>query len=144
MLTGEQIRQARNLLLWQPEKLARRARVTTETIHRAESVDGDPPVTIAHLYAIQRAFEAAGVKVTDDEVKLKTESKIAGRHMEKLAHDIEARGVLPTHRPKPAKLHREILGVTYKTAWFLAHPIREAMRLGELAPMGGGGGVVEA
>jgi transcriptional regulator with XRE-family HTH domain len=98
MLTGELIRQARNLLLWQPEKLARRARVTTETIHRAESVDGDPPVTIAHLYAIQRAFEAAGVEVTDDEVKLKTESQIAGRDMETLAHGIEARGVLPTHR----------------------------------------------
>src|SRR5215211_4033834 len=99
MLTGEQIRQARNLLLWQPEKLARRTRVTTETIHRAESVDGDPPVTIAHLYAIQRAFEAAGVKVTDDEVKLK-ESKIAGRHMEKLAHDIElsCRPIGPSRR----------------------------------------------
>src|SRR5215218_7355825 len=100
MLTGEQIRQARNLLLWQPEKLARRARVTTETIHRAESVDGDPPVTIAHLYAIQRAFEAAGVEVTHNEVKLKTESQIAGRNMETLAHDIEARGLLPTHRAR--------------------------------------------
>ena len=104
MLTGEQIRQARNLLLWQPEKLARRARVTTETIHRAESVDGDPPVTIAHLYAIQRAFEAAGVEITDDEVKLKTESEIAGQDMGTLAHDIRGRGVLPTHRASPAKL----------------------------------------
>lgn len=41
------------------------------------------------------------------------------------------------------QLHR-VLGVTYKSAWFLAHRIREAMRAGELAPMGGGGGVVEA
>lgn len=40
------------------------------------------------------------------------------------------------------QLHR-ILGVTYKTAWFLAHRIREAMRDGTLAPMGGAGGVVE-
>jgi transposase-like protein len=40
------------------------------------------------------------------------------------------------------QLHR-ILGVTYKTAWFLTHRIREAMRDGELAPMGGAGGVVE-
>src|SRR3954468_20486958 len=40
------------------------------------------------------------------------------------------------------QLHR-ILGVTYKTAWFLSHRIREAMRSGELAPMGGNGGVVE-
>jgi hypothetical protein len=33
--------------------------------------------------------------------------------------------------------------VTYKTAWFLAHRIREAMRSGDLRPLGGGGGVVE-
>jgi transposase-like protein len=41
------------------------------------------------------------------------------------------------------QLHR-ILGVTYKTAWFLAHRIREAMRDGTLAPMGGAGGIIEA
>lgn len=41
------------------------------------------------------------------------------------------------------QLHRT-LEVTYKTAWFLAHRIREAMRSGELAPMGGAGAVVEA
>ena len=35
------------------------------------------------------------------------------------------------------------LEVTYKTAWFLTHRIREAMREGTLAPFGGGGGVVE-
>jgi transposase-like protein len=40
------------------------------------------------------------------------------------------------------QLHR-VLEVTYKTAWFLAHRIREAMRDGELAPMGGDGGIVE-
>jgi transposase-like protein len=40
------------------------------------------------------------------------------------------------------QLHRT-LEVTYKTAWFLAHRIREAMRDGELAPFGGGGGMVE-
>jgi transposase-like protein len=42
------------------------------------------------------------------------------------------------------QLHRT-LGVTLKTAWFMSHRIREAMRVGSLAPpMGGGGGVVEA
>jgi transposase-like protein len=41
------------------------------------------------------------------------------------------------------QLHR-VLGVTYKSAWFLAHRIREAMRAGGLAPMGGLGGAVEA
>lgn len=40
------------------------------------------------------------------------------------------------------QLHR-VLEVTYKTAWFLAHRIREAMRAGDLAPFGGEGGVVE-
>jgi transposase-like protein len=39
-------------------------------------------------------------------------------------------------------LHR-VLGVTLKTAWFMSHRIREAMRSGELAPMGGLGGIVE-
>lgn len=41
------------------------------------------------------------------------------------------------------QLHR-ILEVQYNTAWFVAHRIREAMRSGELGPMGGGGGAVEA
>ena len=40
------------------------------------------------------------------------------------------------------QLHR-VLGITYKTAWFLSHRIREAMRDGKLAPMGGPGGMVE-
>jgi transposase-like protein len=40
------------------------------------------------------------------------------------------------------QLHR-VLGVTLKTAWFMSHRIREAMRTGGLAPMGGNGGVVE-
>ena len=41
------------------------------------------------------------------------------------------------------QLHRSI-GVTYKTAWFMFHRIREAMRSGDLSPMGGGGGAVES
>jgi transposase-like protein len=40
------------------------------------------------------------------------------------------------------QLHRT-LEVDYKSAWFLAHRIREAMRDGTLAPMGGAGGIVE-
>lgn len=35
------------------------------------------------------------------------------------------------------------LEVQYKTAWFLAHRIREAMRSGDLAPFGANGGAVE-
>ncbi|TNE67919.1 MAG: IS1595 family transposase [Alphaproteobacteria bacterium] len=40
------------------------------------------------------------------------------------------------------QLHR-MLGVTYKTAWFMAHRIREAMTEGMFTPMGGNGKVVE-
>ena len=40
------------------------------------------------------------------------------------------------------QLHHH-LEVTYKTAWFLAHRIREAMRDGDLSAFGVGGGIVE-
>lgn len=41
------------------------------------------------------------------------------------------------------QLHRT-LGVTLKTAWFMGHRIREAMRSGDLSPFGSDGGIVEA
>lgn len=40
------------------------------------------------------------------------------------------------------QLHRT-LEITYKSAWFLLHRIREAMRDGDITPFGGNGGVVE-
>jgi transposase-like protein len=43
----------------------------------------------------------------------------------------------PSHQ-----LHR-ILQITYKSAWFLSHRIREAMRTGALSPLGGMGQIVE-
>ena len=58
--------------------------------------------------------------------------------------------VLATHLMCSAKkgmsahqLHRT-LGVTYKTAWFMAHRIREAMTEKHTGPLGGGGKIVEA
>jgi transposase-like protein len=36
------------------------------------------------------------------------------------------------------------LGITLKSAWFMSHRIREAMRDGLLAPLGGAGEIVEA
>jgi transposase-like protein len=36
-----------------------------------------------------------------------------------------------------------MLGVSYKTAWFMSHRIREGMRPAKLSPMGGSGKVVE-
>ncbi len=41
------------------------------------------------------------------------------------------------------QLHRT-LGVAYRTAWFMAHRLREAMRDGGIAPLGGEGSTVEA
>lgn len=41
------------------------------------------------------------------------------------------------------QLHRT-LGVTLKTAWFMSHRIREAMRVVGMEPMGGAGEIIEA
>ena len=41
------------------------------------------------------------------------------------------------------ELHR-LLGITYKSAWFLSHRIREAMKDGAPSPMGGEGQTVQA
>jgi len=41
------------------------------------------------------------------------------------------------------QLHRA-LDLDYKSAWFMCHRIREAMRAGGLAPLGGSGKVIEA
>ena len=41
------------------------------------------------------------------------------------------------------QIHRA-LEVTYKTAWFMTHRVREAMRSGALSPFGGNGGAVES
>jgi transposase-like protein len=41
------------------------------------------------------------------------------------------------------QLHR-VMEITYKSAWFMAHRLREAMRTGDLAPFGTEGGIVES
>jgi transposase-like protein len=58
--------------------------------------------------------------------------------------------VLATHLMASSKkgmsahqLHR-MLGITYKSAWFMAHRIREAMKPTTATPMGGAGKIVEA
>jgi transposase-like protein len=38
--------------------------------------------------------------------------------------------------------HR-MLGISYKSAWFMMQRLREAMRVGDLAPLGGSAGAVE-
>jgi transposase-like protein len=41
------------------------------------------------------------------------------------------------------QVHR-MLGISYKSTWFMMHRLREAMRTGGLEPLGGAGKVVEA
>lgn len=41
------------------------------------------------------------------------------------------------------QVHRS-LGISYKSSWFMMHRLREAMRQGGLAPMGGASGIVES
>ena len=40
------------------------------------------------------------------------------------------------------QVHRS-LGISYKSAWFMMHRLREALRGGGLAPMGGAGQITE-
>ena len=63
----------------------------------------------------------------------------------KIRCTVDAGIVLMTASKKGISAHQlhRTLEVTYKTAWFMAHRIREAMRSGDLAPFGSGGGVVE-
>jgi transposase-like protein len=41
------------------------------------------------------------------------------------------------------QIHRS-LGISYKSSWFMMHRLREALRAGDLSPMGGNGKPVEA
>ena len=56
-IAGRQIREARALLGLPRNELAAKV-----TIVRAESVDGEPPITTAQAAAIQQALERAGVE----------------------------------------------------------------------------------
>jgi len=61
-----------------------------------------------------------------------------------LRHWLQAMYLMASKKGISASQIHQTLGCTLKTAWILAHRIREAMRAGELAPFGGNGGVVEA
>lgn len=62
MLTGVQIRMARNALRWSVRELANNSDVSTSTITRAETGDGVPTTTRANLLALKSALEAAGIE----------------------------------------------------------------------------------
>ena len=62
-ITGRQIREARALLGLQRSELAAKVRmISTGTIRRAESVDDEPPITVAQAAAIRSFFEATGIE----------------------------------------------------------------------------------
>jgi len=100
---------------------------------------------INHAYATKRpgVYRCAEAKCRKDfSVTMKTvmeRSKIALHKWLQAFHLIcsSKKGVL-AHQ-----LHRT-LDITYEAAWFMTHRIREAMRAGGLAPLGGNGMIVEA
>ena len=67
MITGAQIQQARELLGWPPTRLAQRAKVHSAIVGRAESVDGEPPVTVYQAALIRNALERFGIEFTNGE-----------------------------------------------------------------------------
>jgi ribosome-binding protein aMBF1 (putative translation factor) len=72
MLTGRQIRTARQLLGWGQSLLAQRCKLETRTIQRAESVPDEPPITFAHARVIERVLESAGVEFESGEARLQS------------------------------------------------------------------------
>ena len=62
MITGIQIRSARNALRWTTEQLAKKAGVTARTIKRFEAVDDVPPSRSSTLLDVKGALEAAGIE----------------------------------------------------------------------------------
>lgn len=78
MLTGVQIRMARNALQWSVRELAQRSAVSTSTITRAETVDGIPSTTRANLQLLRATLEAAGIEfigTPDDAPGIRIHSK---------------------------------------------------------------------
>ena len=76
MITGAQIRAARELLGWPPSRLAQRAKVHSAIVRRAESVTGRAPVTVYQAALIRDALERFGIEFTDgDEPGVKLKAK---------------------------------------------------------------------
>lgn len=66
LITGAQIRKARELLCWRAWKVARQAGVRTEVIRRAEK-GNERPLNELDALAIRQALETAGVEFANDE-----------------------------------------------------------------------------
>ena len=66
MLTAGQIREARALLRWDRSKLARRSSLPLATIERAETGDGEAPITVARQNTIRQVLSDAGIEFSTD------------------------------------------------------------------------------
>lgn len=62
MLTGDQIRTARNGLRWTVQNLAAKCKVSVSTIKRMEVEVGVPSTSAKHLMAVRSVLEAAGIE----------------------------------------------------------------------------------
>ncbi len=62
MITGQQIRAARNALKWSADVLAEAADVNPKTIRRIEANDGLPDSTLKTISHIQTVLETAGIE----------------------------------------------------------------------------------
>jgi hypothetical protein len=62
MITGAQIRKARELLGWAPSRLAQRAKLHSAIVQRAESLDGEPPITVYQHALIRDTLERFGIE----------------------------------------------------------------------------------
>ena len=67
MLTGRQLREARDKLGWLPSELARRAGLALSIVRRAESTDGEAVVTTAQIAALRLAFTKVGVDIAPED-----------------------------------------------------------------------------
>ncbi|RYB07262.1 hypothetical protein D3272_04170 [Lichenibacterium ramalinae] len=67
MLTGRQLREARDKLGWLPSELARRAGLALSIVRRAEATDGEAVVTTAQIAALRLAFTKVGVDIASED-----------------------------------------------------------------------------
>ena len=65
MITGSQIRAARELLGWRQAELAKRARIQAHSVESAESSLGQSFVPGQDMQAMRAVLEAAGVEFTN-------------------------------------------------------------------------------
>lgn len=61
MISGGQIRAARAYVRLSAARLAEMSGVARMTVVKAESVDGDPPLTVTNLRSIQETLENLGI-----------------------------------------------------------------------------------